>query len=54
MTLLTDVFPEIPVPKNMVRWMAKKPCFRGALDRERRKLIEKLLESEWQHLYNIY
>ena len=36
MILIAYVFPERPVPKNMVRWMAKKPCFRGPLDRERR------------------
>ena len=44
----------IPVPKNMVRWMAKKPSLSGPLDRQRGKCIETLLESQWQHLYNIY
>ena len=32
MTLIADVFPEIPAPKNIVRQMPKKPCFRGPLD----------------------
>ena len=54
MTLIADVFPEMPAPKNVDRYMAKNTCFRGALDRERLKCIETLLKSEWQHLYNIY
>ena len=54
MTLLADVFLEITVPKNMVRQMTKKPCFRGPLDRQQGKWVKTLLQSEWQHLYNIY
>ena len=46
MTLIVDVFPEIPAPKNMVPLMFKKPCFRGPLDREHRKLVETMSESE--------
>ena len=34
--------------------MSKKPCFRGSLDRQHGKWVETLLQSEWQHLYNIY
>ena len=34
--------------------MFKKPSFRGSLDRQHRKWVETLLQSEWQHLYNIY
>ena len=29
--------------------MSKKPCFRGPLDREHRKSVERMLKSEWQH-----
>ena len=54
MTLIADVFWEIPAPKNMARSMSKKSCFRGPLDREHGKFVETLLESEWQDLYNIY
>ena len=32
MTLVADVFLEIPTPENMVRYMSKMPCFRGPLD----------------------
>ena len=52
--LLADVFREIKVPKNMVRKMSEKPLFRGPLDRQHGKWVETLLQSEWQHLYNIY
>ena len=54
MTLIADVFPERPPLKNMDRYMAKKPCFRGRLDSQRGKCIETLLQFEWQPLYNIY
>ena len=54
MTLIADVFREIPAPKNMVRWMSEKPCFRGPLDGEHGKCVETLLQSDWQHIYNIY
>ena len=46
MTLVADVFLEIPAPKNMVRYMSKKPCFRGSVDREDGKWVETLLQSE--------
>ena len=46
MTLVADVFLEITVPKNMVRQMSKKKCFRGLLETEQRKRVNTLLESE--------
>ena len=54
MTLIADVFREIPAPKNMVKEMTKKPCFRGPFDKQRGKWVETLLQFEWQNLYNIY
>ena len=53
MTLIADVFPKVPAPKNMVREMSKKPCFSGPLDRQHGKWVETLLQSEWDHVYNI-
>ena len=52
--LIADVFREIAVPKNMFRKMSKKLCFRGPLERKHGKWVETLLQSEWQHLYNLY
>ena len=46
MTLIADVFRKIPAPKNMVRLMSKKPCFRGPLDREHGKSVETMFQSE--------
>ena len=54
MTLVADVFPEVPGPKNMLREMSKKPCFRGHLDRQEGKWVQTLLQPEWQNIYNIY
>ena len=39
MTLIADVFREIPAPKNMVRLISKKPCFRGPLERQQGKWV---------------
>ena len=44
--LIDHVYPEIPAPKNMVRKMSKKPCFRGPLERQHGKWVETLLQSE--------
>ena len=46
MTLIDDVFPEIPGPQNMVRRISKKPCFRGPLDKQHGKWVETHLQSE--------
>ena len=54
MTLLADVFPEMLAPKNKVRQMSKKPCFRGPLEKQHGKWVKILFQSEREHLYNIY
>ena len=54
MTLVADVFPEVPPPKNILRYMSKKPCFSGPLDTQLGKRVQTLLSSEWQNLYNIF
>ena len=54
MTVIADVFQEILAKKNMVRKMSKKPCFRGPLQKQQGKWENTLLQSEPQHLYNIY
>ena len=53
MTLIADVFREIPAPKIMVRQISKKPCFRVSLDRQKGIWVETLLKYEGQHIYNI-
>ena len=54
MTLTVDVFPQLPAPKKVVRSISKKLGFRGDFDRQYAKWVETLLQSEEQHLYNIY
>ena len=54
MTLVADVFLEITVSKNMVTQMSKKLCFSEPLDRQQGNLVDTLLQSEWQHIQNIY
>ena len=52
-TLMLDVFPEILAPQNMLRSMSKKSFLRGLLEKQQDKLVKTLLQSEWQHIYNI-
>ena len=54
MTVIANVFREIPVPKNMVGEMSKKPPFRGPLDREHGKSFEAMFQSQLHHLYKIH
>ena len=46
MTLIVDVFPEIPVPNNMGISMSKKPSFGEPLDREHGKSFEATFQAE--------
>ena len=54
MNFIAYLFPELPPPKNVVRSMFKKFCFTEPLDRQHGKFVETLLQSERQHLCNIY
>ena len=54
MTLIADAFPKLRAPKIVVRKISKKPCFRGPFDRQHKKWVERVLQSERQHLYHIY
>ena len=46
MTLIADIFPEIPTPKEMATEISKKKCFRGPLERQEGKWFETLYQSE--------
>ena len=46
MTIVADVFPEIPAPSNMVGQMSKNPSVRRPLDRQQGKWVKTLLQSE--------
>ena len=54
MTLIADVILEILAPKNIVRSMSEKPCFRGPLELQHHKWVKTLYQSKWQHLSDIY
>ena len=45
---------KIPTPKDMGRYMSKKPCFRGSFETQLGKWVETVLQYERQRLYNIY
>ena len=53
MTLIADLFPKLRTPKNVVRYMSKKSCFKGTFDRQHGKRVRTPLRSEPQHRYHI-
>ena len=46
---MADLFPKLRTPKNVVRYLSKKSCFKGPFDRQHGKCVVKLLQSERQH-----
>ena len=46
MTLITDLFPKLRTPKNVVRYMSKKSRFKGPFERQPGKRVQTLLQSE--------
>ena len=53
MTLIADLFPKLRTPKNVVRDMSKKSCFKRTFDRQHGKRVQTLLQSEREHRYHI-
>ena len=53
MTLIADLFPKLRNPKNVVRYMSKKSCFKVSFDWKHGKRVQTLLPSEPQHRYHI-
>ena len=53
MTFIADLFPKLRTPKNVVRYMSKKSCFKGPFDWQHGKRVQTLLWSEPQHRYHI-
>ena len=54
MTLIADLLQKLRTPKNVVRYMSKKSCFKVPFDRKYGKRAQTLLRSEPQHRYHIY
>ena len=54
MTLIADLLPKLRTPKNVIRYMSKKSCFKVPFDRKHGKGVQTLLRSELQHRYHIY
>ena len=50
MTLITDVFSKLWIPKNVVRVISKESRFRGPFEKQHGKWDQTLLKSEGQHL----
>ena len=53
MALIAHLFPKLRTPKNVVRYMSKKSCFKGHFERQHGKRVQTLLRSEQQHRYHI-
>ena len=53
MTLIADLFLKLRTPENVIRYMSKKPLFKGPFDRQHGKRAQTLLQSEREHRYHI-
>ena len=53
MTLIADLFPKLPTPKNLVTYVSKKSSFKGPFDRQHGKRAQTMLRSDPQHHYHI-
>ena len=53
MTLIADLFPKSRTPENVIRYMSKKPRFKGPFARQDDKRVQTLLQSEREHRYHI-
>ena len=49
MTFIADLFPKLRTPKDVVRYLSKKSCFKGTFDKQHGKRVQTLLRSESQH-----
>ena len=47
---MADVFAKLWTPKNVIRLISKKSCFRGSFDKQHGKWDQILLKSERQNL----
>ena len=54
MTLIADVFPKLPTPKNMVRSMPKKSRFRGSDKKQHGECAQTLFKFDRHLDYHIY
>ena len=53
MTLIADLFPKSRTRENVIRYMSKKPRFKGPFDGQHGKRVQTLLQSEQEHRYHI-
>ena len=53
-TLIAEVFPKFPTPKNEVRSMARTSRFKGSFVKPHGKRAQTFLEFAWQNPYDIY
>ena len=54
MTLIAEVFPKLPSPKNKVRSISIKSRFKGSFKKQHGKCAQTLFKFAWQNLYHIY
>ena len=54
MTLMGDVFLKLQTPKNILRSMPEKSCFRASVEKERGKCAQTLFKFEGYLVYHFY
>ena len=54
MTLITNIFQKLRIPKNIARSMPKKSSFRVSVEKQHGKCPQRLFKFEGQQFYHIY
>ena len=56
MTLITDVFPNLRTPKNVVRSMSKNSCFRGQCEKPdgKRHFLVNIFKKEMTLIADVF
>ena len=53
MNFIADILTKIRIPKNVVRQMSEKSCFRRLYNKQHGKRSQTVLKYERQHFYQI-
>ena len=53
-SVIVNIFPQLPIVKDLVRAFSKKRCFRTPFDSQHVKESRTLLKSAWEQFYHIF
>ena len=54
MMVITNIFPQLQIVKNLVRPLCKKCSFRTRFDSQHVKVSQKLAKSPWENIFHVF